>query len=65
MGVQGAKPPAGARGVPAFSPFPKRLADDALVGQLPINLPMIKSEIRAYQSPVSLTRMSFGKATYL
>ncbi len=24
MGVQGAKPPAGARGVPAISPFPKR-----------------------------------------
>jgi hypothetical protein len=31
MGVQGAKPPAGARGVPALSPFPKRLGDDALV----------------------------------
>ncbi len=40
MGVQGAKPPAGARGIlsggqvigaPAFSPFPKRLADDPLV----------------------------------
>jgi hypothetical protein len=30
MGVQGAKPPAGARGVPALSPFPKRLGDDAL-----------------------------------
>ncbi len=30
MGVQGAWPPAGARGVPALSLFPKRLADDAL-----------------------------------
>ena len=30
LGVQGAKPPAGARGVPAFSPFPKRWSDDAL-----------------------------------
>ncbi len=28
--MQGAKPPAGARGVPALSPFPKRLGDDAL-----------------------------------
>jgi len=39
MGVQGALPPAGARGIlsggqvigaPAFSPFPKRWDDDAL-----------------------------------
>jgi hypothetical protein len=30
MGVQGAKPPAGARGVPAFSPFPKMWGDGAL-----------------------------------
>ena len=30
-GVQGAKPPAGARGAPAFSPFPKRWGDDTLV----------------------------------
>ncbi len=30
MGVQGAAPPAGARGVPALSLFPKRLRDDAL-----------------------------------
>ena len=30
MGVQGAKPPAGARGVPALSLFPKKLGDDAL-----------------------------------
>jgi hypothetical protein len=28
--VQGAKLPAGARGVPALSLFPKRLGDDAL-----------------------------------
>src|SRR6266571_4057237 len=35
MGVQGAKPPAGARGVPALSPFPKRLGDDALARQRP------------------------------
>ena len=31
MGAQGARPPAGARGVPALSLFPQRLADDALV----------------------------------
>src|SRR5437588_6809282 len=30
-GVQGAKPPDGVRGVPAFSLFPKRWSDDALV----------------------------------
>ena len=30
MGVQGARLPAGARGVPALSLFPNRLADDAL-----------------------------------
>ncbi len=34
MEVQGAKPPAGARGVPALSLFPKRLADDALGTQV-------------------------------
>ncbi len=31
MGVQGAKPPAGARGVPALSLFPKRVDDDTPV----------------------------------
>ncbi len=30
MGVQGAKPPAGARGVPALSLFPQRWAENAL-----------------------------------
>jgi hypothetical protein len=30
MGVQGAKPPAGVRGVPASFPFPKKCVDSAL-----------------------------------